>query len=135
MCASGATGSPERQADDTRPASGPWDEPGREPPAPRPRRGRGGRAQVRALRLAGDFFFSNVQVKVWQGEVEGLATVFLEPNNGSFWVGCIYGRADDARRFGFFCGAALEYLRHHAPTRCRRPLPPHAPLPAPPLIQ
>ncbi len=84
------------------------------------------RAQVRALRLAGDFFFSNVQVKVWQGEVEGLATVFLEPNNGSFWVGCIYGRADDARRFGFFCGAALEYLRHHSPSRCRarpRPMP------------
>ncbi len=74
--------------------------------------------QVRGLRLAGDFFFSNMQVKVWEGEVEDLATVFLEPNNGNFWVGCIYGRADDARRFGFFCGAALEYLRHHSATRC-----------------
>ncbi|KAK9832645.1 hypothetical protein WJX81_006656 [Elliptochloris bilobata] len=73
--------------------------------------------EVRGLRLAGDFFFANVQVKVWEGEVEGLATVFLEPNNGNFWVGCIYGRADDARRFGFFCGAALEYLRHHAPAK------------------
>lgn len=53
-------------------------------------------------------------VQVWQGIVEGLTTLFLEPCNGTFWVGCIYGRNDDAARFGFFCGAALEYLNHHA---------------------
>ena len=27
-----------------------------------------------------------------------------------FWVGCIYGRKDDAARFGTFCHAALEFL-------------------------
>ena len=27
-----------------------------------------------------------------------------------FWVGCVYGRANDAERFGFFCHAALEFL-------------------------
>ena len=41
----------------------------------------------------------------------GLLTVLLEPLNGTFWVGCIYGRNDDASRFGYFCGAAAEYLR------------------------
>jgi hypothetical protein len=44
-------------------------------------------------------------------KVEGLPTTFLEPENGHFWRGCIYGRNDDHVRFGFFCGAALEYLR------------------------
>lgn len=62
----------------------------------------------------GDFFWNNTQVKVWQGKVEGLRTTFLEPCNGMFWVGCVYGRNDDANRFNFFCNAALEYLRHHA---------------------
>lgn len=47
------------------------------------------------------------------GEVEDIKTTFLEPTSGIFWVKCIYGRNDDAARFGFFCGAALEYLRHH----------------------
>ena len=37
--------------------------------------------------------------------------MLLEPLNGTFWVGCIYGRNDDASRFGYFCGAAAEYLR------------------------
>ncbi|MED6160549.1 Soluble starch synthase 3, chloroplastic/amyloplastic, partial [Stylosanthes scabra] len=27
-----------------------------------------------------------------------------------FWVGCVYGRNNDAERFGFFCHAALEFL-------------------------
>ena len=75
------------------------------------------RAQVRGLRRAGDVFYADVQVMVWEGEAEGLATVLLEPNNGVFWVGCIHGRADDARRSCFSCGAALEHLRHHAPAR------------------
>ena len=63
----------------------------------------------------GDFFHSNVQVKVWVGEVEDIRTIFLDPMNGIFSVNCIYGRNDDAGRFSFFCGAALEYLRHHSP--------------------
>eukprot|EP00884_Botryococcus_braunii_P020795 jgi/Botrbrau1/739/Bobra.160_2s0062.1 len=46
-----------------------------------------------------------------------LRTIFLEPTNGTFWVGCIYGRNDDASRFNFFCNAAMEYLRHHAGAR------------------
>lgn len=27
-----------------------------------------------------------------------------------FQVGCVYGRGNDAERFGFFCHAALEFL-------------------------
>ena len=69
--------------------------------------------QVRNLVPGGDFFFSNVQVKVWVGEVEDIKTTFLEPCSGIFWVKCIYGRNDDAGRFAFFCGAATEYLKHH----------------------
>lgn len=69
--------------------------------------------QVRSLRPRGDFFHANVQVKVWVGLVEDITTVFLEPMNGTFWVNCIYGRNDDAGRFAFFCGAAIEYLRNH----------------------
>ncbi len=69
---------------------------------------------MRELVLVKDFFFANVQTKVWKGEVEGVPTTFLEPTSGAFWVGCIYGRNDDATRFGFFCGAALEYLKHHS---------------------
>lgn len=70
--------------------------------------------EVQELSQSGDFFWNNTQVKVWQGRVEGLKTTFLEPCNGMFWVGCVYGRNDDANRFNFFCNAALEYLRHHA---------------------
>jgi hypothetical protein len=40
-----------------------------------------------------------------------LRTTFLEPQNGFFWVGCVYGRNDDAARFAWFCGAAAEFLR------------------------
>ena len=70
--------------------------------------------QVQELTQTGDYFFNNTQVKVWQGKVEDLNTTFLEPCNGMFWVGCVYGRNDDANRFNFFCNAALEYLRHHS---------------------
>ncbi|KAL3139315.1 hypothetical protein ABBQ38_003653 [Trebouxia sp. C0009 RCD-2024] len=70
--------------------------------------------EVQELTQSGDFFWNNSQVKVWQGRVEGLKTTFLEPCNGMFWVGCVYGRNDDANRFNFFCNAALEYLRHHS---------------------
>lgn len=53
---------------------------------------------------------------MWYGEVEGLATYFLDPENGMFQCGCIYG-ADwkpipltDSQRFGFFSKCALEFL-------------------------
>ncbi len=74
--------------------------------------------QVRELVMVKDFFFANVQTKVWKGQVEGVPITFLEPTSGAFWVGCIYGRNDDATRFGFFCGAALEYLKHHSDAMC-----------------
>ena len=38
-----------------------------------------------------DFWCADAQVKVWKGKVEGLATTFLEPCNGLFWTGRIYG--------------------------------------------
>ncbi len=44
---------------------------------------------MRELVQTGDFFFGNVQVKVWQGVVEDLRTTFLEPCNGMFWAGLI----------------------------------------------
>lgn len=44
-------------------------------------------------------------------QVEGLDVTFLEPDNGMFWAGCIYGRQDDYNRFAFFSGAALEYMK------------------------
>jgi starch synthase len=73
-------------------------------------------ALVEGLVLVGDFFVGNVQVKAWRGRVEGLVTTFLEPTDGSVWVGAIYtemGR--DRGRFGLFCAAALEWLTRHAP--------------------
>jgi starch synthase len=60
------------------------------------------------------FNWGGCNIRIFQGLVEGLNVTFLEPDNGFFWVGCVYGRNDDAHRFGFFCEAALEYLRHHA---------------------
>lgn len=57
-------------------------------------------SSVRGLREVASFSHENVRVKVWEGDVEGLHVVFLEPDNGFFWVGCIYGRGDDAHRFG-----------------------------------
>lgn len=47
-----------------------------------------------------------------------LHTTFLEPCNGMFWVGRIYTEMNaDRHRFGVWCEAALEYLRHHAEKR------------------
>ncbi|BBN03016.1 starch synthase [Marchantia polymorpha subsp. ruderalis] len=57
------------------------------------------------------FHFGGSKVRVWNGKVEGLTVHFLEPENGMFWAGCIYGRRDDGARFGFFCHSALEFLR------------------------
>lgn len=68
-------------------------------------------SQVQGLVQEASFPFGGTQVKVWKGLVEELPTIFLEPENGHFWVGCIYGKNNDAQRFGFFCGAALEFLK------------------------
>ncbi|MCO5594992.1 hypothetical protein L7F22_049029 [Adiantum nelumboides] len=56
------------------------------------------------------FYWGGTAIKVWNGTVEGLPVIFLEPENGIVWAGCVYGRRDDGHRFGFFCHAALEYL-------------------------
>lgn len=71
--------------------------------------------QIKHIEQEGKFNYNGTEVKVWRGEVEELDTIFLEPCNGVVWAGCIYGRNDDAARFGFFCGAVAEYLKHHYP--------------------
>ncbi|GMH33457.1 hypothetical protein BSKO_01291 [Bryopsis sp. KO-2023] len=67
--------------------------------------------QIQGLEKCRGFHFGGAFVEAWQGKVEGLDVTFLEPDNGMFWTGCIYGRDDDYDRFAFFCGAALEYLK------------------------
>ncbi|XP_047163123.1 starch synthase 3, chloroplastic/amyloplastic-like isoform X1 [Vigna umbellata] len=57
-----------------------------------------------------NYLWGGTEIKVWRGNVEGLSVYFLEPQNGFFQVGCVYGRGNDAERFGFFCHAALEFL-------------------------
>lgn len=56
------------------------------------------------------YLWGGTEIKVWFGKVEGLSVYFLEPQNGLFWAGCIYGCKNDAERFGFFCHSALEFL-------------------------
>jgi starch synthase len=51
---------------------------------------------------------------VWKGEVEEVPVTFLQPDNGNFDVGCIYGRGDDHVRFEYFSDCALRYLEHAA---------------------
>jgi hypothetical protein len=51
--------------------------------------------QVDGIYQDGGFNWSGTFIRVWHGEVEGLRTTFLEPENGHFWRGCIYGRNDD----------------------------------------
>ncbi|KAH9325755.1 hypothetical protein KI387_005933, partial [Taxus chinensis] len=65
---------------------------------------------VRDLQFRQEFFLGGTQIKVWHGKVEGLSVNFIDPNNGMFRVGCIYGHKDDGKRFEFFCHAALEFL-------------------------
>ncbi|GMI77510.1 hypothetical protein HRI_001420300 [Hibiscus trionum] len=57
------------------------------------------------------FSWGGTEIKVWFGKVEGLSVYFLEPLNGFFSKGCVYGCGNDAQRFGFFCHAALEFLQ------------------------
>eukprot|EP01025_Chloroclados_australasicus_P026535 TRINITY_DN26388_c1_g1_i6.p1 TRINITY_DN26388_c1_g1~~TRINITY_DN26388_c1_g1_i6.p1 ORF type:complete len:800 (+),score=97.95 TRINITY_DN26388_c1_g1_i6:62-2461(+) len=68
--------------------------------------------QVEGLHKEGGFHVQGSFVRVWKGKVEQLDVIFIEPENGTFWVGCIYGRQDDSQRFAYFCRAALEYLKH-----------------------
>lgn len=58
--------------------------------------------------LFGDWVHCDVE----QGHADGLTCYFIEPHapQAFFQRGRIYGEADDAERFGFFCRAALEFL-------------------------
>ncbi|KAJ1267644.1 hypothetical protein BS78_07G073200 [Paspalum vaginatum] len=66
-------------------------------------------SNVKNLHIHQTFSWGGCEIKVWRGLVEDLCVYFLEPQNGMFGVGCVYGRNDD-RRFGFFCHSALEFL-------------------------
>ena len=46
-----------------------------------------------------DFVWNNTRIRTWMGIVEGLRVHFIEPENGIFWAGCIYGRNDDPFRY------------------------------------
>lgn len=65
---------------------------------------------VKDFRFHKSYFWGGTEIKVWFGKVEGLSVYFLEPQNGFFWKGCVYGCKNDGERFGFFCHAALEFL-------------------------
>ncbi|KAL1537324.1 Soluble starch synthase 3, chloroplastic/amyloplastic [Salvia divinorum] len=67
-------------------------------------------SHVKDLQFHKSYSWGGTEIKVWFGKVEGISVYFLEPQNGLFWVGCIYGRGNDGDRFGFFCNAALEFL-------------------------
>ncbi|XP_015958619.1 soluble starch synthase 3, chloroplastic/amyloplastic [Arachis duranensis] len=67
-------------------------------------------SNVKDFNFHKSYFWGGTEIKVWHGKVEGLSVYFLEPQNGFFWVGCVYGRNNNAERFGFFCHAALEFL-------------------------
>ncbi|KAL0442939.1 UNVERIFIED_CONTAM: Soluble starch synthase 3, chloroplastic/amyloplastic [Sesamum latifolium] len=67
-------------------------------------------SNVKDFQFHKSYSWGGTEIKVWSGKVEGLSVYFLEPQNGLFWVGCIYGRGNDGERFGFFCHAALEFL-------------------------
>ncbi|XP_044459076.1 starch synthase 3, chloroplastic/amyloplastic [Triticum aestivum] len=66
-------------------------------------------SNVKDLHCRQSFTWGGTEIKVWFGKVEGISVYFLEPQNGMFWVGCVYGRNDESR-FGFFCHSALEFL-------------------------
>ncbi|KAL9255092.1 Soluble starch synthase 3, chloroplastic/amyloplastic-like protein [Drosera capensis] len=68
-------------------------------------------SHIKDLHYQRSYSWGGIEIKVWFGKVEGLSVYFLEPVNGFFSVGCIYGRNNDAQRFDFFCHAALEFLQ------------------------
>ncbi|XP_022716112.1 starch synthase 3, chloroplastic/amyloplastic-like isoform X2 [Durio zibethinus] len=67
-------------------------------------------SHVKDMHYQRSYSWGGTEIKVWFGKVEGLSVYFLEPQNGFFWTGCVYGCRNDAERFGFFCHAALEFL-------------------------
>lgn len=68
-------------------------------------------SHVKDLHYQRSYSWGGTEIKVWFGKVEGLSVYFLEPQNGMFWAGCVYGCKNDGERFGFFCHAALEFLQ------------------------
>ncbi|KAK4858934.1 hypothetical protein QYF36_023982 [Acer negundo] len=67
-------------------------------------------SNVKDFQYNRSYHWGGTEIKVWFGKVEGLPVYFLEPHNGFFRTGCIYGCRNDGERFGFFCHAALEFL-------------------------
>ncbi|XP_004293290.1 PREDICTED: starch synthase 3, chloroplastic/amyloplastic [Fragaria vesca subsp. vesca] len=67
-------------------------------------------SNVKEFQYNRTYSWGGTEIKVWFGKVEGVPVYFLEPQNGLFYKGCIYGCKNDSERFGFFCHAALEYL-------------------------
>ncbi|KAH7569482.1 hypothetical protein ACOSP7_012903 [Xanthoceras sorbifolium] len=67
-------------------------------------------SNVKDFRYYRGYHWGGTEIKVWSGKVEGISVYFLEPQNGFFSTGCIYGCRNDGERFGFFCHAALEFL-------------------------
>lgn len=67
-------------------------------------------SNVKDFQFNRSYSWGGTEIKVWFGKVEGLPVYFLEPQNGLFWTGCIYGCRNDGERFGFFSHAALEFL-------------------------
>ncbi|KAJ1427192.1 Starch synthase, catalytic domain [Sesbania bispinosa] len=70
-------------------------------------------SNVKDFQCHKNYFWGGTEIKVWHGKVEGLSVFFLEPQNGFFQAGCVYGCGNDAERFGFFCHAALEFLHQN----------------------
>ncbi|KAL9452162.1 hypothetical protein AB3S75_008037 [Citrus x aurantiifolia] len=67
-------------------------------------------SDVKDLGYNRSYHWGGTEIKVWFGKVEGLSVYFLEPQNGFFSKGCVYGCNNDKERFAFFCHAALEFL-------------------------
>lgn len=73
-------------------------------------------SQVSYLQEIEGYHWGNCYNHVYHGIVEGLDVYFIDPDNGFFRSGCIYG-ADwlpipmtDSERFGFFSRSSLEFL-------------------------
>lgn len=66
-------------------------------------------SNVKNLHVRQSFSLGGTEIKVWFGLVEDLSVYFLEPQNGMFGGGWVYG-GNDAGRFGLFCQSALEFL-------------------------
>jgi len=67
--------------------------------------------QISNLHKVDSFEYDNVKIAVWTGTVEEVNVTFLDPQNGMFCHGCIYGRNDDHVRFGFFARATACWVR------------------------